>query len=179
VGNPAAISTGPGTLRIAQIGSAEPADLITPWPAAWTQLGYTKKGTAYSHKPNVAKIEVAEEVYPIGVVNEAMESMVKFQLAENTATNMKRALNGGTIVTGSGFVYYEPPAPGAEVYVMLGFESQDGQERVVYRQCFQMGSIDTDRQKGADYATIPCEFQLIKPAGLQPWRHYFKSPDRA
>lgn len=179
MGNPAAISTGPGILFIASGGSAEPTDLITAWPSAWTNLGYTKEGNTYSHQPKVAAIEVAEEFYPIGYVTEAYESMVKFKLAENTASNLKRALNGGTITVGSGFVTFEPPAPGAEVRVMIGFQSQDGQERVVFRQCFQQGAIETDRKKGADYATIPVEFKLEKPAGLQPWKHMFKSPDRA
>ena len=179
MGNPAAISTGPGTLRLALAGSAEPSDLVSPWPAAWIPLGYTRKGNTYSHTPKTSPVEVAEEFYPVKYITEAYESMVKFELAENTATNLKRALNGGTMTLGSGFVIFEPPAPGAEIRIMLGFESEDAQERHVFRQCFQQGAVEMNRQKGAEYAGIPCEFKLEKPAGLQPWKSIYKSPDRA
>lgn len=179
MGNPDAISTGPGIIYYAPFGSAEPTDLISAWPAAWAALGYTKEGLAHSHEPKVAEVMVAEELYPVRHVIEAMAGMAKFAVAEITATNLKRALNGGTITTGSGFVYYEPPAPGAEVRAMIGWQSEDGQERLVLRKCFQTGNVETAHKKGADNALFPVEFKLEKPSGAQPWRHYFKSPERA
>lgn len=179
MGNPDAISTGPGILYHAPFGSAEPTDLVAAWPAAWTALGYTKEGSSLAHEPKTAEVTVAEELYPVKYVTEAMSSQVKFMLAEITASNLKRALNGGTITTGAGFVYFEPPAIGAEVRCMLGWQSEDTQERYVLRKCFQTGNIETSRKKGNDNALIPVEFKLEKPTGVQPWRHYFKSPERA
>lgn len=178
-GDPTQISTGPGQILFAAAGSAYPTDLLTPWPAAWIPAGYTKEGSAWNHTPKVASIEVAEEFYPVGYVTEGMESGAKFSLAQLTATNLRRAINGGTVVTGSGFVIVSPPAPGEEIRIMLGFQSQDGQERVIYFQVFQVGTVDTARKKGADYGLIPVEYKCEKPAGLPPWQHIYATPGRA
>ena len=104
---------------------------------------------------------------------------VDFSLAEVTATNLKRAFNGGTITSGTGVVFFEPPVLGTEVRVMLGFESEDHTERWIFRQCFNNGQIAMPRQKGAAKAVIPVSFMLEKPAtGLNPFRAIMTSPQR-
>jgi hypothetical protein len=74
-------------------------------------------------------------------------------------------MNGstGTITAGSGIVTFEPPDLGTEIRRMIGFESEDHSERWVFRQCFQTGQAQIQRQKGANNATISMEFSLEKP----------------
>lgn len=179
MGNPSAISLGPGHLKIAAIGSPEPGDLVTPWPIAWTDLGYTFEGSDFSYQLNTEDVTVAEELDPIVVTPTGRVIMVKFTLAEITATNLKRALNGGTITVGSGFVTFDPPPFTSMTRYMYGWESDDLQERWVFRQCFSTGTVDTQRRKGAAKAGFPFEVRCEKPAGVQPFKSIFASPARA
>jgi hypothetical protein len=63
---------------------------------------------------------------------------------------------------------------------MIGFESEDSQERWVFRQCFQQGDITITRGKGAVKALIPCEFKLEKPvAGTRLFKTIMASSNRS
>lgn len=174
-GTPTAISLGgPGYLYAAVLGSTEPtntvaANLFTDaWAAAWILLGYTEDGSEFSYAPSYENVDVAEELEAIDSAPTGREIKVMFQAAENTAKNYQRAMNGGTItVTGTGgtlLTKFEPPALGAESSIMLGWESEKHDERWVFRQCKQTGTINTARKKGAAKALIPMEFTVYKPA---------------
>jgi hypothetical protein len=179
MGNPSTISLGPGKLKYALLGTTEPSDLVSAWPVGWVDLGYTHAGSVFNYQLNTEDVEVAEELDPLRVVPTGRKITVEFILAEITATNFKRSLNGGIITAGSGFVFFEPPAFGTETRAMYGWESDDVQERMVYRQCFSNGQVSVQRQKGANKAGIPLTLNLEKPAGVQPYRHYLVSPARA
>jgi hypothetical protein len=169
--NPSAIALGPGQLYIGLLGSAEPTDLVTAWASGWTGLGYTFEGNKFIYQLNTAPVEVAEELDPIKNVPTGRVIKVNFTLAEITITNLKRALNGGTVTTAGGVVIFDPPAFGTEVRSMFGWQSDDGQERWIFRQCLSQGAVEADRKKGADKAGFPFELLLEKPAtGLQPFR---------
>lgn len=181
-GTPSAIALGPGILYIAPLGTTEPTDLVTAWTsvsASWVQLGYTDEGSEFSYKLDTDRVEVAEELDPIKIAVNSREIKVSFALAEITATNMKRAMNGGVITAGTGIVTFEPPDLGTEVRTMLGFESEDHQERWVYRQCFSNGEVTMARKKGSDKSTIATEFELEKPSGATPFKAIMTSPGRA
>ncbi|MGV9779853.1 phage tail tube protein [Streptosporangium sp. NPDC003464] len=181
-GNPGAIALGPGILYIAVLATPEPADLVTAWSsvsANWLQLGYTDEGSTFNYSVNSETVEVAEELDPVRYALTSRELSVEFALAEITATNLKRALNGGTITTpGAGLVKFEPPLLGEEVRTMLGWEAEDHTERWVYRQCLQVGNIGVQRRKGSAKATLGCEFRVEKPASGTPFSALMSSPTR-
>ncbi len=180
MGNPSTIALGPGLLYTGLIGTTEPVDLVSAMPAGWTPLGYTFEGNKFSYQLTTAPVEVAEELDPLRNVPTGRTIKVAFTLAEITASNLKRALNGGVITVGSGFVKYEPPAFGTEQRAMYAWTSDDGQERWVFRQCLSAGTVELDRKKGADKAGIPFELMLEKPlTGLQPFAVFALSPARA
>lgn len=170
-GTPTNIALGPGKLRIAPLGSAVPASLDDAWAAAWTNLGYTNDGSSQSYSPAYEDVEVAEELEALDSVSTGRTIAVSFTLAELTAKNLRAAMNGGTVVhtpvagaITKAFTTFEPPELGVELQVMIGFESEDGLERIVWRQCKQVGAVETARRKGAEKAGIPCEFRAYKPA---------------
>ncbi len=162
---------GPGQLFIAPLGSTEPADLATAWGAAWIPLGYTDEGSEFSYELSSDVVEVAEALEPISTAVTARSITVAFASAEPTVENLKVALNGGTITTGTGIVTFEPPDLGTETRVMIGFETEDAKARYVWRQCFQTGTVSVQRRKGATKATLPMEFTVEKPAaGGRPFK---------
>src|SRR5262245_6724401 len=172
-GNPSQISLGPGVLKVAALGSTEPTDLVSAWAAAWVDLGYTFEGSEFSNELNTANVEVAEELYPLAVVPTGIVTQVKFVLAQMTARNLRLACNGGTILTGSGFVTFDPPPAGVPTRYMYGWQSDDSQERWIFRQCLNGGTATVARKKGADKAGISFELNLEKPSGVQPFRVIF------
>lgn len=182
-GKPETISLGPGTLYIAPLGTTEMPDhdLTTPWAtvsAAWIQLGYTTEGSTFTYTPSAEKVEVAEELDPVAIALTGRDFSVEFALAQITASNMRTAMNGGTITTGVGAVTFEPPALGEEVRTMLGWESEDHEERWIYRKCLQTGAASMSRKKGAERAAIACKFDLEKPSDKTPWKAILASPTR-
>jgi hypothetical protein len=162
---------GPGQLRIAALGSTEPTDLTTAWAAAWVPLGYTEEGSEFSYELSTDPVEVAEETEEIHTAVTARSITVAFASAEPTVENLKIALNGGTLTTGTGIVTFEPPDLGTETRVMIGFETEDAKARYVWRQCFQTGAVSVQRRKGAAKATLPMSFRVEKPAaGGRPFK---------
>lgn len=91
------LRVGPGWLRIGLVGSVEPTDLTTAWDASWTLLGYTEEGHEAAIEPNFEPLEVAEELTPVRYDETSRNMRISFSLAEITALNLKRALNGGTV----------------------------------------------------------------------------------
>lgn len=180
-GDPTKIRVGPGWLRIAPVGSTEPVDLLAAWDASFVLLGYTAEGHSFSSSQTFEPVEVAEEIDPIRHEPTGREMKVDFAMAEMTALNLSRAMNGGVVnTTGVGvdqITTFEPPTPGEEVRVALGWESADGQERWVWRKCLQTGDIEIARRKAPDKATIPASFMCeIVAGGLKPFVALFADP---
>jgi hypothetical protein len=185
-GDPAALALGPGYLYTAAMLTAggtptpEPTDLDTPWDQVdpgWILLGYTETGSEFNYALTSGNVEVAEELDPVLISTTGRTSTVTFTLAEMTAANLSFAMNGGIIhypddpnveppydTYAGDVVIVEPPDLGAELRVMMGFESEDHTERWVMRQCFQTGTMKIVRQKGTVIAGIAAVFSLEKPA---------------
>lgn len=184
-GTPASLALGPGYLYIAELGTTEPTDLATAWTAvsaAWKALGYSDDGSEFKYALSTDAVNVAEELDPVSVQTTGRTSTVTFALSEITATNLMRAMNADTtaITAGVGYVTIEPPDLGSEKRRMLGFESEDHQERWVFRQVFQTGDTTIKRSKGAANATMAMEFTLEKPAtGSKLFKAIMVSPGRA
>lgn len=169
--DPKAVRVGPGKLYIAPLGTAEPADLTTAWNAAFVALGYTDNGTEIVIDQTFEDVTVHEELEPVEIAQTARQVTVNFAAAEITATNLQRALNGGTITSGTGIVTFEPPAAGVYTPVMLGWESDDGLERFVFRRCINTGSTTMARRRAPDKATIGMSFRCTKPTGAAVFKY--------
>jgi hypothetical protein len=169
------IRIGPGLLKIAIVGSTEPATLAATWAVAWTDLGYTEEGTVFNISPEFEDVEVAEEIDPIDILPTGRTMSVEFALAELTALNMQYALNGGTVTTGTGEKYFEPAAASATpTYVALGWEDSltTHKERYVWRRCIQTGDIEIARRKAPDKATIGASFRVALPSTGAAFKYY-------
>lgn len=162
-GNPVNVRVGPGKLYIAPLDAEEPDDLVTDWDEDFEMIGYTAEGSNFVFDNTFEDVNVAEELEPVAILQTARQITVNFASAEITAENLRRAFNGGEVQTPTGLVTFEPPPAGEFTYAKLGWESDDGLERWVFRKCIQVGSIDMARRRAPANATIPMSFRCVKP----------------
>jgi hypothetical protein len=163
-GNPAAVRVGAGRLLIAPLESTEPTNLSGSWHADWTELGYTDEGSVFTFDSTYEDVTVEEELDPILTEQTARVVNLSFAAAELTARNLQIALNGGDITTTSGVTTFEPPGVGDYTHVMIGWESNDGLERWIFRKCLQVGNVEIARRRAPNKATLPMQFRALKPA---------------
>jgi hypothetical protein len=188
---PTKVKIGPGTLYAAPIGTTEPTGVTGAWAPSWTPIGYTTKGSTFEFTPTLGAVEVEEEIWPIRHVVTKYTAKLTFVMAESTQRNLVLALNGGigTLanptmkgVTG-GSVWVEPPSPGTERRIMLGWDSQPKATatptnvygRLVCRQAIQDGPLKVTHQKGTNKSVYSVSFVLEKPTTKQPFRMWLSS----
>lgn len=170
---PNAIRLGVGVLFLStDLAAVEPTDLATPWAAAWVQAGPTQNGHEVAYTVNSDPVRIAERITEISNVPTSSEMVMSFDLAQTTANNFKLALNGGTITTTTGVVTFEPPLKPGEARIKVGWESDDGLERYIFRRCFNVGGLSLAHRPGAEYSTVPMQFRIEAPAGTtRPWKY--------
>jgi len=184
-----AIATGPGYLYIGAVGVTLPTNTVSgsvftdAWPGGWSLLGVTKEGHTWNYSIDTDKIMAAEYFDPLAIVTTGRAASVTFELMQISATTFQRALNGGTLTpSGSGATQlntFTPAAAGAETRCAIGWESQSNDERFVFEQAFQTGTLAVARKKGSDNATIPVEFSAELPASGFPFRYWTAGTVRA
>lgn len=174
---PASISLGPGKLSWAPLGTAYPTDHSTALIAAYAEIGSTEAGSTISYEITADPVSVAESLDPLFYRTTGRKGSVSFAMSENTTRNLTLAFNGGTVASygtgGTAGFRYEPPAPGTEKSIILVWESEDGQERWLFKRVHQGGAVAMSRKNGADKATLPVEFQMEAPATGQPWSAFY------
>lgn len=183
------IKTGPGIIYAAPLGSTLPAMTVAArkftdaWPAAWLPVGATDAGMEESHSTDTDTVEVEESLTPVRIETTGKSSQVSFTLAHWDWTNLKLVLNGGTITT-SGTTEdvrlhkFAPPLIGAEVRVMLGWESTENDERLIAYQCFQSGAVNPSYRKGNQKRLLAAQFALeLPPSAVStvPWNRWATS----
>lgn len=171
---------GPGTLFWAPPGTALPdytvagsVFSVNTW-TGWYLLGITKEGSEFSYELSQDPIQAAEYLDDLAQVTTGRTVMMKFELMKIDAANILRSLNRPTPAqTGAGttlLTTIKAPGLGAELYCMLGWQSQDDTERLVFENCLQTGNLTTPRKKGADVATLPVEYKAFPNASGDPFR---------
>lgn len=170
--NPLLIKTGPGLIRYAPLATAIPTlsaagSVITGAWTSWVAVGSTDEGLTFSESTDTEDITVAESLYPVRTVTTSKSMTVAFNLSQIDTLNWKLASNGGTVVhTGTGATAldtYVPPLVGAEVRVMLGFQSYDDTEAFVWPQVFNSGGFETARSTFSTKAGLPVSFSVELP----------------
>lgn len=165
----------PGFLFWAPLGTSEPTHTVAgskftdAWPVGWLQLGATAEGSTFSYESTVEAVTVAELFDPVKYSTTGRSGNMTFALAEWSLSNLKKALNGGTItVTGSTTTTlstYALPTPGQEVRSMIGWESNDATVRVILLQVLVSGTIESAFQKAPEFARLPFTCNMEVPSG--------------
>ena len=169
---PGLIKTGPGKIYYAPIGTAIPtftaaSSKISGTWTTWVSPGATDEGITYTESVDTSDITVAESLYPVRTVTTGKTGRVAFTMNELSDLNWKLAMNGGTITTsGTGATklnVYVPPLVGAEVRVMMAFQSLEDDEVIIWPQVFNVGSVEIARGTYETKAGLPCEFAVELP----------------
>lgn len=193
---PAAIATpnllsGAGYLFGAPLGSTLPANTVAAskftdaWPVAWLPFGATAEGSTWSYEVSSEAMRVAELFDPVRYATTERTGSLAFALAAWNLTNLKRAMNGGTITTtgaaGAELNSYAMPTPGQETRLMLGWESEDSTVRLIVGQALSSGTIESAFQKAPDFSQIPTTWNMEVPAGGngQPFQFFTAGTARA
>lgn len=167
--NPSAVTTGPGILYVAPLGTTEPTSASATLDPAYRQIGYTNEGSTFSFDFSSADVEVAEELLPIRTDVTGQSAKLAFSMAEATRANLLLALNQGAAGTNNASGV-EPPAPGSESRVMIVLDTYDD-SRWLFRQVLQTGSLAIDFKKAPAKKLLPVEFKLEFPStGLRPFK---------
>lgn len=161
-GAPTEVRTGPGTLYVAPLGTAEPASATATLNAAFRDVGYTRDGITLRFEQTFEPVDVDQEVDPIRHVMTSRAASLATRLAQISRENLALALNAGAAATETGT--FDVPDPGDEVAVMVLFETDDG-ARYLLRQCLQTDAIEIGSVKGATPRSIPVWFTAQKPTG--------------
>lgn len=179
-----ALITDPGYLWWAPLLTAEPSNTVVgskftdTWSAGWVQLGATEDGSDFDYSVKVEAVYCAEFLDPVKWATTSRQGSFAFALSNWVMANWAKAVNGGTQTVVSGTTTtqlnkLQPPAAGAEVRAMLGWESTTNDIRLIMYQCINSGDIKSSFKKAPKQATIPCTFNFeIPSAGGQPWSMY-------
>lgn len=177
--NAAAAQVGPGLLYWAPLGTAEPTSPTATFDAGWLKIGFTETGSKFTISRTVTDLLVAEQLDPLKIVTTARSIMAEFNMVEVTATNLSRAMNGGTTGTSGAFTTFQPGVTGSETRAMLLWVSDDQEEMWIFRQVIQVGAITRSNAKGA-LASYSCQFRAEIPnAGGAPFEVFELTSVRA
>lgn len=192
--SPNKVYGGVGSLYAAPLGTTEPTAVTGAWPSGWVALGFTDAGSVFDFEGTWQDMTVEEEYWPVRKVPTMYKGSVSFALAETTAQNLQLVLNNGfpfssgtsgtSGTNGDGSVWVEPPTPGLEVRVMLGWdaltlgeaEAAGGQVpygRLILRQCVNIAPLKPTNKKGSQKRLWAAEFAVEVPTntpsvGSQP-----------
>jgi hypothetical protein len=102
---------GPAVVYTGAFGATEPASTAVntvPSSAAWTDIGGTDGGVKINIDLDYFTLEVDQIVDRVGSRLQKREITIETNLAEATLTNLKFAINGGTISSSAAWSAFDP-----------------------------------------------------------------------
>jgi hypothetical protein len=162
----------PGLLWHAPAGTAFPTaggtaagSKFTDSPSVtFVEIGATEDGHRFRYAPSIEAVSVAEFLDPVKWRTVSREGSFAFNLADYTLSNLKRALNGGTLTsTGSAGTQVNklvPPGLGLETRSALMWESLDQTMRIFMYSTVNVAEMETAFNKAPAIAVLPCEFRF-------------------
>ena len=125
------VMLGTGVLYVGAEATAFPADPTTaPSGSDWSDIGYSESGWTLDYDKTFEDVMVAEEIDPIFTIKTAQEVRISGELAQVSLANLKEAMGGGTVTTGTpstGFSELKPPSSDSflEKSLMLRIDAPD------------------------------------------------------
>lgn len=161
-----------GTVRVAPLATADPADVSLAWPAGWVDLGYTSEdGVTFTDSKTLEAIPVWQLLFPARRIVTERDATVAFVLRQFGPDQVKLAFGGGAITEDSpGNFRYVPPAPEVLSEQRLGVEWLDGDKtyRLIMPRGIVTENVETNIVRTAA-ADLPITFGIVGEDGVDPW----------
>jgi len=162
-----------GTVRVAAMATAEPADISVAFAAGWTDLGYVSEdGVTFRDAKTLEKIPVWQLFYPGRMIVTDRDFSVTFALRQFNGPQAEFAFGGATVTADSAGKYrLTPPSPEVIDNRKLAVEWMDGAK--TYRLILPKGMVSETvestvaRTKAVD---LPITFSVIGDDAIAaPW----------
>lgn len=168
---------GTGTLYVAPLGTAMPADPSVSPNVAFVDVGYSEEGWALTVERDVEDVEVAEEIDPLDVLATGRETHLVGQAAQASVENLKIALGGGTIVTAVGppaKKTYTPTGTGDLTRFALLFRGKAPSVSGVAKLrdvhmpvAIPVGAVELANRKAPAKSLVGMDFRVVKATGTE------------
>lgn len=163
-----------GSLYLAPVGTAFPADVTAAPATAWVEMGFlSEEGVTLAPTIGASDIKAWQTLYPVRRIVTERGLDFKFKLMQRNIEAMRLTFGGGTIteVTPNVLFRYTPPSAGATDDRAAIIEIRDGTitDRYLIDRCTvtEVGDIELKRD-GAAMFDLTMSI-LGDPAGLDPW----------
>jgi hypothetical protein len=171
-----------GTVRVAPVGTAEPADIDAAFGAGWVDLGYTSEdGVTVTDSNTLETIPVWQLFYPARRIITERDFTVAFALRQFSGQQVEFAFGGGEVTSdGAGKYRFTPPAPEDLDERALAIEWLDGDKtfRLILPRGMVTENVETQVVRTAA-ADLPVTFGVIGTDTGQPWYLLTDDPDFA
>jgi hypothetical protein len=162
-----------GSILVAPVATALPANIGAAFPAGWVDLGYAdENGAKITDAKTIADIPVWQLFYPARKIVATRDLTFDFALRQFDAETVKLGFGGGSVTDdGGGMFTYEPPDPSVIDERAMAVEWQDNDKH--YRFIVLRGlvtsntAVDVARTKSSD---LPITFGIIGEDGVVPWK---------
>ena len=184
------VMLGTGELYIGAEATAFPTDpTTTPSSSDWTDIGYSESGWTLDYDKTFEDVMVAEEIDPVFTIKTAQEIRISGELAQVSLANLKEAMGGGTITTGSpstGFSELKPPATDAflEKSLLLRVDAPDStlggtlkKRDVLVPRAVNVGAFSMTHAKAPQKVLVAVEYKVLKPGSGAQFAELFRIVD--
>jgi hypothetical protein len=164
------VVAGTGAVYVAPEGTTLPADLVTPLPAAWIDVGYVSEdGVKFTFDRNQEEVNAWQVSTPVRVLITEEPITIEFELIQFDRDTVLLAFRGGTFTGTAAPWTYEPPDAGASDVRAITVDAVDGAEH--FRFCFPRVQISDAVEMSlvrSDATRLPLTFSVL--AADEKWR---------
>jgi len=162
----------------------------TPAAAHFTDIGYSEGGFSLEYDKTFEDVTVAEEIDPIKTIKTAQEVRITGEIAQGSLANLKLAMAGGTISTGSPSADFDTLVPPTtDSFLEYGLllrvnapgtdEAGTGKLRdIQVPRAVNVGAFSMTHAKAPQKVTITIEYKVLKPNSDAPFANIFKIIDK-
>jgi hypothetical protein len=157
------VVAGTGAVYVAPDGTTLPADLVTPLPSGWVDVGYiSEDGVQFTFSRDQEEVNAWQVSTPVRVLVTNEPITIEFELEQFDRTTVQLAFRGGTF-TGTASPYtYTPPDAGASDVRALCIDAVDGTYH--FRFAFPRVQISDDVAFAlvrSDAVRLPLTFNVL------------------
>lgn len=163
-----------GSVFVAPVGTAAPADIETAWAGTWVDLGYASEdGVTFRDSKTTEKVNVWQMLNAARYNVTDADTNASFTLRQWSRDTVTLAFGGGTITTTAGppaHYLYTPPDPSVIDERAIGIEWIDGVKvyRLVLARVMVTEGVETNINR-AGPSDLPITVGVMGVDGAAGW----------